>query len=130
MDANKDKAAAARLKELEKGAKETMSGLKFIVRKEGAGPKPVKGAMIKAHYTGKLVDGTKFDSSVDRGQPLEFAVGVGQVIRGWDEALIDMRKGEQRTLIIPPHLGYGEQGAGGVIPPGATLIFEVELVDF
>lgn len=130
LAADKEKAAAEALAELSKGAVETMSGLKFVVRKAGTGPKPTKGAMIKAHYTGKLVDGTKFDSSRDRGQPLEFSVGVGQVIAGWDEALLDMRKGEQRTLIIPPHLGYGERGAGGVIPPNATLIFDVELVDF
>ena len=130
LEANKEKAAAARLAEISKGAKETISGLKYFVRREGSGPRPAKGARIKAHYTGTLVDGTKFDSSRDRGQPLEFAVGVGQVIAGWDEALLDMRKGEQRTLIIPPHLGYGERGAGGVIPPNATLIFDVELVDF
>jgi len=130
QEENKNKAAADHLAEISKGAVTTPSGLKYIVRKEGAGPKPTKGAMIKAHYTGTLVDGTKFDSSRDRGEPLQFTVGVGQVIAGWDEALLDMRKGEQRTLIIPPQLGYGARGAGGVIPPNATLIFDVELVDF
>jgi peptidyl-prolyl cis-trans isomerase A (cyclophilin A) len=130
LEADKEKAAAAALKELERGAKETISGLKYVVRKEGKGEKPARGTRVKAHYTGTLVDGTKFDSSHDRGQPFEFTVGARQVIAGWDEAFLDMRKGEQRTLIIPPHLGYGAQGAGGVIPPNATLIFEVELVDF
>jgi FKBP-type peptidyl-prolyl cis-trans isomerase len=130
QDDNKNKAAADKLAAISQGAVTTLSGLKYIVRKEGAGPKPTKGATIKAHYTGTLVDGTKFDSSRDRGEPLAFSVGVGQVIKGWDEALLDMRKGEQRTLIIPPELGYGARGAGGVIPPNATLIFDVELVDF
>ncbi|HEX2611970.1 MAG TPA: peptidylprolyl isomerase [Fibrobacteria bacterium] len=128
--AAKEKAAQAELKDLEKGSKQTASGLRYIVRKEGIGPKPARGTRVKAHYTGRLVDGTKFDSSRDRGAPFEFDVGVGQVIPGWDEAFLDMRKGEQRTLIIPPHLGYGDAGAGGVIPPGATLVFDVELVDF
>jgi peptidylprolyl isomerase len=130
QEENKHKAAQDHLADISKGAVTTPSGLKYVVRKEGAGPKPSKGASIKAHYTGTLTDGTKFDSSRDRGQPLQFTVGVGQVIAGWDEALLDMRKGEQRTLIIPPQLGYGARGAGGVIPPNATLIFDVELVDF
>jgi FKBP-type peptidyl-prolyl cis-trans isomerase len=128
--ASKRKEAEARLKELEAKAKETLSGLKFVVLKEGEGPKPAKGTQIKAHYTGTLPDGTQFDSSRERGRPFEFAVGAGQVIAGWDEALLDMKKGERRILIIPPHLGYGPRGAGGVIPPNATLIFDVELVDF
>jgi peptidylprolyl isomerase len=110
--------------------KSSPSGLKYVVTKEGAGDKPAKGKSVKAHYTGKLVNGTVFDSSIQRGQPIEFPVGEGRVIKGWDEALGDMKKGEQRILIIPPDLAYGARGAGGVIPPNATLIFEVELVDF
>jgi cyclophilin family peptidyl-prolyl cis-trans isomerase len=129
VEANKAKAAAAKLKALTAGAKETFSGLKYFVRKEGTGEKPKPGTRLQAHYVGKLVDGTKFDSSRDRGAPFEFNVGERQVIAGWDEAFLDMRKGEQRTLIIPPHLGYGEGGMGE-IPPNATLIFDVELVDF
>lgn len=107
----------------------TDSGLMYIVLTEGKGGKPKKGGIISAHYTGTLLDGRKFDSSVDRGTPLEFPVGVGKVIPGWDEALLDMRKGEKRVLIIPSNLAYGEKGAGGVIPPNATLVFQVELVD-
>ncbi len=128
--AAKKAAAEAALRELESKATETPSGLKYIVLKEGTGPKPAKGTRLKAHYTGTLADGTKFDSSRDRGQPFEFNVGTRQVIPGWDEAFLDMRKGERRTLILPPHLAYGDRGAGGVIPPGATLIFDVELIDF
>jgi len=111
------------------GRSTTDSGLMYIVLKEGKGARPGAGEMIAAHYTGTFLDGRKFDSSVDRGTPLEFPVGMGKVIKGWDEALLDMRKGEKRVLIIPPHLAYGERGAGGVIPPNATLVFQVELVD-
>jgi cyclophilin family peptidyl-prolyl cis-trans isomerase len=110
----------------------TASGLKYIVTQKGpvGGAKPAKGTNIKVHYTGRLTDGKVFDSSVTRGQPFEFAVGTGSVIAGWDEALLDMTKGEKRMLIIPPKLGYGDRGAAGVIPPNATLIFDVELLDF
>ena len=84
---------------------------------------------VEAHYTGRLLDGTKFDSSVDRGQRFLFVVGTGRVIKGWDEAFLSMKKGEKRILIIPPDLAYGDKGMG-TIPPNATLIFEVELFDF
>jgi FKBP-type peptidyl-prolyl cis-trans isomerase len=83
---------------------------------------------VRVHYTGWLTDGTKFDSSLDRGQPFRFVLGEGQVVQGWDEGVEGMRVGGRRKLTIPPNLGYGEAGAGGVIPPNATLIFEIELV--
>ncbi len=112
-------------------AKRTRSGLYYQVEKEGSGATPKSGTKISAHYTGRLLEnGQKFDSSYDRNKPLQFPVGAGHVIKGWDEALIQMKKGEKRTLIIPPELGYGEQGAGGVIPPNAWLVFDVEMVDF
>jgi FKBP-type peptidyl-prolyl cis-trans isomerase len=107
------------------------SGLYWVVDQEGKGDKPASGTMISAHYTGRLLsNGQKFDSSYDRGEPIQFEVGEGRVIKGWDQALSNMRKGEKRTLIIPPELAYGSQGAGGVIPPDAWLVFDVELVDF
>jgi len=108
----------------------TASGLRYIVVKPGEGAKPAPGTNIKAHYTGKFVDGRIFDSSVARGEPISFAVGKGGVIKGWDEALLDMKKGEKRILIIPPELAYGQRGHPGGIPPDTTLIFEVELVEF
>lgn len=104
------------------------SGLKWVVRSAGTGPKPAKGQSITAHYTGYLTNGTKFDSSVDRGKPFSTAIGVGRVIKGWDLAFQDMRVGEKRVLIIPAALGYGSAGAGDVIPPNATLVFDVELI--
>ena len=107
-------------------------GLKIIDTQPGTGASPKTGQTCVMHYTGWLYEnstkGKKFDSSVDRGQPFEFKIGVGQVIRGWDEGVATMKVGGKRTLIIPPELGYGARGAGGVIPPNATLIFDVELL--
>ena len=108
-------------------------GLKIIDVKVGTGALPKTGQTCVMHYTGWLYEngtkGKKFDSSVDRNEPFEFAIGTGNVIKGWDEGVITMKVGGKRTLIIPPSLGYGARGAGGVIPPNATLIFDVELLD-
>ena len=110
----------------------TPSGLQIIDTKVGAGASPKTGQTCVMHYTGWLYEngakGKKFDSSVDRGQPFEFPIGTHRVIAGWDEGVATMKVGGKRTLIIPPQLGYGERGAGGAIPPNATLIFDVELI--
>jgi FKBP-type peptidyl-prolyl cis-trans isomerase len=105
------------------------SGLHYILRQPGEGPTPAPGAQVVVHYEGFLLDGTKFDSSRDLGKPLTFAVGMGRVIKGWDEALLTMKKGEKRTLLIPWWLAFGEAGKGPV-PKRATVRFEIELVNF
>ncbi|HJT23235.1 MAG TPA: FKBP-type peptidyl-prolyl cis-trans isomerase, partial [bacterium] len=99
----------------------TASGLQYVILQQGNGAVAAPGHMVSVHYTGWLTNGTKFDSSVDRGQPFQFALGAGQVIKGWDEGVAGMKPGEKRKLTIPANLGYGERGAGGVIPPNATL---------
>ncbi|MEL6468465.1 MAG: FKBP-type peptidyl-prolyl cis-trans isomerase [Cyanobacteria bacterium J06623_4] len=106
----------------------TDSGLQYVVIEEGDGASPQAGQRVFVHYVGTLEDGTKFDSSRDRGRPFDFTIGRGQVIKGWDEGVGLMKVGDRRKLIIPPELGYGARGAGGVIPPNATLIFDVELL--
>ncbi|MER3491722.1 MAG: peptidylprolyl isomerase [Mastigocladus sp. ERB_26_2] len=106
----------------------TPSGLKYVDLEEGTGATPEPGQTVTVHYTGTLENGKKFDSSRDRNQPFKFKIGQGQVIKGWDEGLSTMKVGGRRQLIVPPELGYGARGAGGVIPPNATLIFDVELL--
>jgi FKBP-type peptidyl-prolyl cis-trans isomerase FkpA len=106
----------------------TSSGLKYQDVKEGNGDVATAGKTVSVHYTGWLTNGTKFDSSKDRGQPFEFPLGGGRVIRGWDEGVQGMKVGGVRKLTIPAELGYGARGAGGVIPPNSTLVFEVELL--
>lgn len=106
------------------------TGLMYGIITKGEGESPNKGDIVTAHYTGKLLSGKVFDSSVERGAPFQFQVGVGQVIKGWDEALSKMKKGEKRLIVLPPHLAYGSKGAGSVIPPDSFLVFEVELLDF
>jgi len=107
----------------------TESGLQYEELTEGTGAEAAVGQTVSVHYTGWLTDGQKFDSSKDRNQPFEFSLGAGMVIRGWDEGVQGMKVGGVRKLTIPPQLGYGARGAGGVIPPNATLVFEVELLD-
>ena len=120
--------AQKEMEELTKNAISTDSGLKYIMLQEGEGDNPYPGQTVVVHYSGFLMDGTKFDSSVDRGTPFEFKLG-GRVIKGWNEGIALLNTGAKAKFIIPPHLAYGPNGAGGVIPPNATLIFEVELLE-
>ena len=120
MDAELDKLAA--------GFKKTESGLRYQILQKGTGAQAEKGKQISVHYKGQLTDGTVFDSSYQRKQPIDFTVGIGQVIKGWDEGLQLLQVGDKARLVIPSQLAYGSQGAGGVIPPNATLIFDVELM--
>lgn len=124
------------LAEKERMAKEfpdtllSTNGIRHKVLTPGSGPKPIAGSLVKAHYAGRLLDGTEFDSSYKRGEPFEFTLMKGAVIRGWDQSIVDMQKGEKRLVVIPYQLGYGERGNPPDIPPRATLVFEIELVDF
>ncbi|MES2621587.1 MAG: peptidylprolyl isomerase [Bacteroidota bacterium] len=132
LKAQKDKAKNMTAEEYIKAnnlkAQKTASGLYYVVEEEGKGAKAVAGKNVEVHYTGTLTDGSKFDSSRDRGQPLPFTLGQGQVIKGWDEGIALMSVGSKYKLIIPANLGYGANGAGGVIPPNATLVFDTELM--
>lgn len=107
---------------------QTPSGLEYEDTTPGTGDEAKGGQRVSVHYTGKLTDGKKFDSSRDRNEPFKFTLGAGQVIRGWDEGVAGMKVGGHRKLTIPPELGYGSRGAGGVIPPNATLVFDIELI--
>jgi len=121
-------AEADALKAYADGAQKTESGLMYLIKEEGNGPVPTVGQQVQVHYELKLVDGTVVDSSFQRGQPIAINIGVGQVIPGWDEGILLLNEGAKATLVVPSDLGYGPAGAGGVIPPNATLIFDVELV--
>ena len=117
------------MKDLVAGFDRTESGLYYKIIQKGDGAKPASGQTVSVHYKGMLPEGTTFDSSYDRGTPIDFTVGMGQVIAGWDEGIMLLNKGDKARFVIPSDLGYGAQGAGGVIPPNATLIFDVELMD-
>jgi peptidyl-prolyl cis-trans isomerase A (cyclophilin A) len=118
------------LNELTNGMDQTASGLFYKITREGTGDHPPKGRNVSVHYRGMLPDGTVFDSSYQRNEPIAFPLGQGQVIKGWDEGIALLKKGSTAKLVIPSELAYGSKGAGDVIPPDVTLIFEVELVDF
>ena len=127
-EASAKAAQAAALKSLTEGMTATPSGLHYRMDVEGKGPQPKTGQNVKVHYTGSLTNGQVFDSSVERGEPIAIPIGVGRVIPGWDEGIMLLKEGGKARFMIPSDLGYGAQGAGGVIPPNATLIFDVELV--
>ena len=112
------------------GFEQTASGLYYKILEEGSGENPSRGSQVSVHYEGQLMNGQVFDSSFKRNDPIAFTLGVGQVIAGWDEGIALLNKGAKARLVIPAELGYGASGAGGVIPPNATLIFDVQLVDF
>jgi peptidyl-prolyl cis-trans isomerase A (cyclophilin A) len=122
------KAQEDKIAELTKNATKTNSGLMYEILEQGPGAKPTKGQTVSVHYAGSLLTGEKFDSSFDRNEPIQIPIGVGQVIPGWDEGVMLLNEGTKARFIIPSNLAYGSQGAGGVIPPNATLIFEVQLV--
>ncbi len=121
-------AAKEAMDKISAGYDETPSGLRYKILQEGSGKKATSGAQVSVHYKGQLADGTVFDSSYQRKEPIDFQVGVGQVIAGWDEGLLLLKVGDKARLVIPSNLAYGSRGAGGVIPPDATLIFDVELM--
>ncbi len=123
------KAQENAMKDLTAGFDKTDSGLHYKIIQKGDGAKPTSGQTVAVHYKGMLPDGTTFDSSYKRGNPIEFPVGMGHVIAGWDEGILMLNKGDKARFVIPSDLGYGAQGAGGVIPPNATLVFDVELMD-
>uniref|UniRef100_UPI0021CEAAB4 FKBP-type peptidyl-prolyl cis-trans isomerase n=1 Tax=Balneicella halophila TaxID=1537566 RepID=UPI0021CEAAB4 len=116
------------MKNLTEGFDKTSSGLYYKIEEQGEGKKPIKGQTVAVHYTGMFTDGGVFDSSHSRKQPIEFLLGMGQVITGWDEGIALLNEGGKAKLVIPSDLAYGSAGAGGVIPPNATLLFDVELV--
>jgi FKBP-type peptidyl-prolyl cis-trans isomerase len=117
------------LGKVSEGFEKTSSGLRYKIIQKATGSKPVKGQIVSVHYKGMFIDGGVFDDSYKRGNPIEFPVGMGNVIPGWDEGILLLNKGDKARFVIPSQLAYGEAGAGGVIPPGATLIFDVELMD-
>jgi cyclophilin family peptidyl-prolyl cis-trans isomerase len=130
VDVKKVEAEKEAIKDITKGMKETESGIKYTISKKGTGDNAKTNDLLSVHYSLQLIDGSEIDSSFTRGAPIEFTCGVGQVIKGWDEAMQLLNKGSKARLVIPSELGYGSMGAGnGVIPPNATLIFDVELVD-
>ena len=130
VEQEKKEKIAKKLEELTFGMKQTKSGLYYLINREGSGDYPTKGKKVSVHYRGMLPDGTVFDSSYKRNKPIDFVLGMGQVIKGWDEGISLLKKGSSAKLLIPSELAYGSRGAGGVIPPDTSLIFEVELVDF